>query len=96
MIGPTLYGQLFAYGYQLGVPQLPFYFAAMTALCTELIVLLSPRYPSRPNPNPNPKPKPNPDPNPNPNSRSNPRTLTLTLTRTEPELEPEPEPEPEF
>ena len=28
---------------QVGVPQLPFYFAAMTALATQLIVLLSPR-----------------------------------------------------
>ena len=43
VIGPTLYGQLFAYGCQVGIPQLPFYFAAMTALATQLIVLLSPK-----------------------------------------------------
>lgn len=43
VIGPTLYGYLFAYGCQIGVPALPFLFAAATALVTELLVLVSPR-----------------------------------------------------
>ena len=43
VIGPTLYGYLFAYGCEIGVPALPFLFAAATALVTELLVLVSPR-----------------------------------------------------
>mmetsp|Transcript_23107 Transcript_23107/g.55347 ORF Transcript_23107/g.55347 Transcript_23107/m.55347 type:complete len:117 (-) Transcript_23107:74-424(-) len=43
VVGPTLYAAIFTYGCQIGVPQLPFYFAAMTALATQLIVLLSPK-----------------------------------------------------
>ena len=40
--GPTLYGSLFALGCQVGVPALPFYFAATVGLAAWLVVLLTP------------------------------------------------------
>ena len=40
--GPIMYGSLFALGCRLGVPALPFYFAATVGLAAWLLVLLSP------------------------------------------------------
>ena len=42
VIGPTVYGQLFAYGMAVGRPQLPFLFAAAAAAVAQLLVFLSP------------------------------------------------------
>ncbi len=43
VLGPMLYGSLFAAGCRLGVPALPFYFSALVGMAACLLVLLSPR-----------------------------------------------------
>ena len=43
VVGPTLYGYLFGLGAELGVPALPFLFAACVATTANLVVTISPR-----------------------------------------------------
>ena len=43
VLGPMLYGSLFAWGCRIGVPALPFFFSAVVGLVAWLLVLLSPR-----------------------------------------------------
>ena len=43
VVGPTLYGYLFGLGAELGVPALPFLFAACIATTANLVVTISPR-----------------------------------------------------
>ena len=43
VVGPTLYGYLFGLGAELGVPALPFLFAACIAPTANLVVTISPR-----------------------------------------------------
>ena len=42
VLGPMLYGSLFAFGCQVGVPALPFYFAAAVGALAMVLVALSP------------------------------------------------------
>jgi hypothetical protein len=42
ILGPMLYGSLFAYGCQIGVPALPFLFSAVVGIGAWLLVLLTP------------------------------------------------------
>ena len=42
VLGPMLYGGLFALGCRIGVPALPFLFAAVVGIAAWLLVLLSP------------------------------------------------------
>lgn len=44
VLGPTMYGSLFAFGCKHGVPALPFYFSATVGLAAWLVVLSSPRH----------------------------------------------------
>ena len=43
ILGPMLYGNLFAYGIRIGVPALPFYFSAVVGTLAWLLTLLTPR-----------------------------------------------------